>query len=101
MKPVRGKHGCPANLPQRSEGKVSLVTQRLPRRDRELMVKIHEFLGPSIILSSADNLEEKRQAYAADVVWQSNNEFGFDYLRTTWPGVLTAVQQIHYAINDR
>ncbi len=58
------------------------VNDYLARRDADWMGKIYEFLGLSVgvILSGQDGAT-KREAYAADVVYGTNNEFGFDYLR--------------------
>ncbi len=58
------------------------VNDYLAKRDTEWMRPVYEFLGISI----ATNLhgmtaQEKQQAYAADITYGTNNEFGFDYLR--------------------
>ncbi len=65
---------------------VVTVNDYLAKRDSEWMGKIYEFLGLSVgvVLSggrSANEYEEKRQAYACDITYGTNNEFGFDYLR--------------------
>lgn len=54
----------------------------LPARDSEWMGKIYSFLGLSVglIVNGIDN-DERRKAYAADITYGTNNEFGFDYLR--------------------
>ncbi|MDP1993197.1 MAG: preprotein translocase subunit SecA [Syntrophales bacterium] len=61
---------------------VVTVNDYLARRDSEWMGGIYNFLGLSTgtILHSLDD-EERRAAYAADVTYGTNNEFGFDYLR--------------------
>lgn len=88
------------------EGKgvfVVTVNDYLARRDRELMGKIHEFLGLRVgLVISGQSSEEKRQAYAADVVYGTNNEFGFDYLRDNMALSLDGQVQrgLHYAIID-
>ncbi len=61
---------------------VVTVNDYLAERDAKWMGKLYNFLGLSvgIILSGLDS-EQKRQAYAADITYGTNNEFGFDYLR--------------------
>lgn len=88
------------------EGKgvfVVTVNDYLARRDRELMGKIHEFLGLRVgLVVSGQTPEEKKAAYAADVVYGTNNEFGFDYLRDNMALSLDSQVQrsLHYAIID-
>ncbi|HYD99166.1 MAG TPA: DEAD/DEAH box helicase, partial [Alphaproteobacteria bacterium] len=67
------------------EGKgvhVVTVNDYLARRDSGWMGRIHQFLGLTVgcILHGLTD-EERRAAYAADVTYGTNNEFGFDYLR--------------------
>ena len=67
------------------EGKgvhVVTVNDYLARRDAEWMGKVYQFLGLSVgvIVHGLDN-DERRQAYACDITYGTNNEFGFDYLR--------------------
>jgi len=58
------------------------VNDYLASRDAEWMGKIYEFLGMTVGVSlSGMSPEEKRTAYAADITYGTNNEFGFDYLR--------------------
>jgi len=58
------------------------VNDYLARRDAEWMGKLYEFLGMTTgVVVAGMSQEEKRTAYAADVVYGTNNEFGFDYLR--------------------
>ena len=61
---------------------VVTVNDYLARRDSEWMGKLYNFLGLSVgcILSQLET-EERREAYAADITYGTNNEFGFDYLR--------------------
>ena len=61
---------------------VVTVNDYLARRDRDWMNPIYEFLGltAGVIQHDMDN-EERRQAYACDITYGTNNEFGFDYLR--------------------
>jgi len=58
------------------------VNDYLAKRDSEWMGKIYRFLGLSVglVIHGMDK-EEKRAAYAADITYGTNNEFGFDYLR--------------------
>jgi preprotein translocase subunit SecA len=58
------------------------VNDYLARRDADWMGKIYNFLGLSVgVVVSHQPPEEKREAYAADITYGTNNEFGFDYLR--------------------
>jgi preprotein translocase subunit SecA len=61
---------------------VVTVNDYLARRDSEWMGQIYRFLGLSVgcIVHGLDD-EQRRAAYAADVTYGTNNEFGFDYLR--------------------
>ncbi len=61
---------------------VVTVNDYLAERDAGWMGRIHEFLGLSVgvILSQMEH-DEKQAAYAADITYGTNNEFGFDYLR--------------------
>jgi preprotein translocase subunit SecA len=88
------------------EGKgVHLVTVNdyLARRDAEWMRPIYEFLGLSVgIIQSGLNDEERKAAYACDVTYGTNNEFGFDYLRDNmkFEGDAMVQRPFHYAIVD-
>ena len=59
------------------------VNEYLAQRDAEWMGRVHRWLGISVglITASAEDAASKRAAYAADVTYGTNNEFGFDYLR--------------------
>ncbi len=61
---------------------VVTVNDYLAKRDAEWMGKIYNFLGLTVgvIVHDLDD-DERREAYAADVTYGTNNEFGFDYLR--------------------
>src|SRR5690349_12492646 len=61
---------------------VVTVNDYLAKRDSEWMGKLYNFLGLSVgvIVHELDD-NERREAYAADVTYGTNNEFGFDYLR--------------------
>ncbi|MDN2663657.1 preprotein translocase subunit SecA [Psychromonas sp. GE-S-Ul-11] len=61
---------------------VITVNDYLARRDAEWNAKLFEYLGLTVGINlSGMSGEEKRAAYAADVTYGTNNEFGFDYLR--------------------
>src|SRR5438067_6467294 len=58
------------------------VNDYLARRDAEWMKPIYDMLGTTVgVLQNMQPYEEKRAAYAADVTYGTNSEFGFDYLR--------------------
>jgi preprotein translocase subunit SecA len=61
---------------------VVTVNDYLARRDAEWMGRIYKFLGLSVgtIVHGLDD-QQRREAYAADITYGTNNEFGFDYLR--------------------
>ena len=61
---------------------VVTVNDYLAKRDAEWMGQVHRFLGLTVgvILNSMDN-DERREAYACDITYATNNELGFDYLR--------------------
>ena len=61
---------------------VVTVNDYLASRDAEWMGRLYGFLGltTGVIVNGLDN-EERRRAYAADITYGTNNEFGFDYLR--------------------
>lgn len=61
---------------------VVTVNEYLAARDAEQMGQLHNFLGLTVGLNrSGMNPDEKREAYACDITYGTNNEFGFDYLR--------------------
>ena len=61
---------------------VVTVNDYLARRDSEWMGQIYRFLGLSVgVVVPGQDREEKRAAYAADIAYGTNNEYGFDYLR--------------------
>ncbi len=58
------------------------VNEYLAARDARWMAPIYEFLGMSVgVIQAGMDTEAKRAAYAADITYGTNNEFGFDYLR--------------------
>jgi preprotein translocase subunit SecA len=61
---------------------VVTVNDYLAARDAEWMGRVYRFLGLSVgVILSQMNHDEKQAAYAADITYGTNNEFGFDYLR--------------------
>ncbi len=77
---------------------VITVNDYLASRDAEWMGRLHRFLGISvgINLSQMDH-EAKQAAYAADITYGTNNEFGFDYLRDNM--VYAAGQRVQRGLN--
>ena len=88
------------------EGKgvhVVTVNDYLAQRDADQMGQVYRFLGLTVgcILNGLDN-DERRAAYACDITYGTNNEFGFDYLRDN---MVTRKEQmvqrdLHFAIID-
>ncbi|MBZ5649825.1 MAG: preprotein translocase subunit SecA [Acidobacteriia bacterium] len=82
---------------------VVTVNDYLAKRDSEWMGKLYRFLGLTVgvIVHDLDD-EERREAYASDVTYGTNNEFGFDYLRDNMKfDVHDCVQRKHnFAIVD-
>src|SRR6202522_1071787 len=77
---------------------VVTVNDYLAKRDAEWMGKIYEFLGLTVgvIVHDLDD-NQRRQAYASDITYGTNNEFGFDYLRDNLKFELKdCVQRGHY-----
>ncbi len=68
------------------------VNDYLASRDAEWMGKVYRFLGMTVgTILSQQATEDKRAAYAADITYGTNNEFGFDYLR----------DNMEYSVGDR
>jgi preprotein translocase subunit SecA len=82
---------------------VVTVNEYLARRDSIWMGQIYKFLGLSVgLIIHSLSEEERREAYAADVIYGTNNEFGFDYLRDNMalhPNLMVQ-RELHYAIVD-
>ena len=77
---------------------VVTVNDYLAKRDAEWMGKIYEFLGLTVgvIVHDLDD-SERRAAYASDITYGTNNEFGFDYLRDNMKfEIKDCVQRGHY-----
>ena len=79
------------------------VNDYLAKRDAEWMGQIYNFLGMEVGYISHDmDDEQRKQAYSKDIVYGTNNEFGFDYLRDHmkfYPDQLVQ-GELHYAIVD-
>src|SRR5690606_25135286 len=61
---------------------VVTVNEYLAQRDADWMGPVYRFLGLTVgVIRAGQSPEEKRAAYAADITYGTNNEFGFDYLR--------------------
>jgi len=74
----------PAYLNALGRDSVHLVTVNdyLAARDAAWMGPLYEFLGLEVgVIASGQDLSSKRKAYGADIIYGTNNEFGFDYLR--------------------
>ncbi|AMJ61679.1 preprotein translocase subunit SecA [Bosea sp. PAMC 26642] len=88
------------------EGKgvhVITVNDYLARRDAEWMAKLYNFLGLSVgIIVHGIEDEDRQRAYACDITYGTNNEFGFDYLRDNMKYDVAQMSQRghHFAIVD-
>ncbi|MBP1727679.1 MAG: secA [Deltaproteobacteria bacterium] len=82
---------------------VVTVNDYLAKRDSEWMGRLYSFLGLSVgvIVHGLDD-DERRVAYAADITYGTNNEFGFDYLRDNMKFALEDYVQrpFHFAVVD-
>ncbi len=75
---------CPAYLNALAGKGVQIVTVNdyLAKRDAEWMGQVHRFLGLTVgVVLNDMNSEQRKQAYACDITYVTNNELGFDYLR--------------------
>ena len=95
----------PAYLNALSGKGVHIVTVNdyLAKRDAEWMGKVHRFLGLTVGVNVHDMTDDqKRAAYACDITYGTNNEFGFDYLRDTLKTRLADMVQrgLNFAIVD-
>ena len=95
----------PAYLNALSGGSVHIVTVNdyLAKRDADWMGKVHKFMGLTVgvVVPGMDD-DEKREAYKCDIVYGTNNEFGFDYLRDNLKTNLASMMQrdLTFAIVD-
>jgi len=96
---------CPAYLNALAGKGVHIVTVNdyLAKRDAEWMGSIHEFLGLTVgvVLNSMNN-DERKEAYACDITYVTNNELGFDYLRDNMAIYKNqkVLRELDYAIID-
>lgn len=82
---------------------VVTVNDYLASRDADWMGRLYNWLGLSVgKILSGQNTEQKRMAYAADITYGTNNEFGFDYLRDNMEYDVNNRRQrpLYYAIVD-
>ncbi|MCD8308990.1 MAG: preprotein translocase subunit SecA [Clostridia bacterium] len=79
------------------------VNDYLARRDAEWMGKVHKFMGLTVgvVVPGMDD-KDKKQAYACDIIYATNNELGFDYLRDNLKTSIPAMVQreLNYCIID-
>ena len=95
----------PAYLNALSGKSVHVVTVNdyLAKRDAEWMGKVHKFMGLTVgVVVPGMNDDVKREAYKCDIVYGTNNEFGFDYLRDNLKTDLSKMVQrdLTFAIVD-
>ncbi|MDD5456725.1 MAG: preprotein translocase subunit SecA [Candidatus Margulisbacteria bacterium] len=79
------------------------VNDYLARRDSEWMGTIYKFLGLTVgLIQNMMDTEIRKQSYSCDIIYGTNNEFGFDYLRDNMASDLSQCVQrnLHYAIVD-
>ena len=82
---------------------VVTVNEYLAKRDAEWMGEVHRFLGLTVGVSlNAMTTAEKKEAYACDITYVTNNELGFDYLRDNMAIYEKdlVLRELHYAIID-
>jgi preprotein translocase subunit SecA len=82
---------------------VVTVNDYLAQRDADWMGKVYRFLGLEVgVILTQQETGDKKAAYAADITYGTNNEFGFDYLRDNMEYQLSEKRQrpLHYAIVD-
>lgn len=82
---------------------VVTVNDYLAQRDAEWMKGLYEYLGLTVgIIKHGQPIDEKKAAYTCDIIYGTNNEFGFDYLRDNMTTSLENVVQrnLHYALVD-
>ena len=88
------------------EGKgvhIVTVNDYLAKRDAEWMGEVHKFLGLKVgVVLNSMKPEERREAYACDITYVTNNELGFDYLRDNMViyKAQLVLRDLHYAIID-
>ncbi|MCA8943455.1 MAG: preprotein translocase subunit SecA [Planctomycetes bacterium] len=95
----------PAALNAINHGGVYVVTVNdyLAKRDRDWMAPVFEYLGLSVgAIQSNMGPSERQEQYACDIIYGTNNEFGFDYLRDNmkWRPEEQVQKRMHFAIID-
>jgi preprotein translocase subunit SecA len=79
------------------------VNDYLAKRDAEWMGRVHRFLGLSVgVILSGERPAHRREQYACDITYGTNNEFGFDYLRDNmaWSNADLVQRGHHFAVVD-
>ena len=79
------------------------VNDYLANRDAHWMEPLYRFLGMTVgVIKSGQATEQKKQAYSADIIYGTNNEFGFDYLRDNMAFAVEdkLQRQLNFAIVD-
>ncbi|MFO7816448.1 MAG: preprotein translocase subunit SecA [Thermodesulfobacteriota bacterium] len=82
---------------------VVTVNDYLASRDAEWMGKVYNFLGLTVgVVTNEMDDDQRKTAYASDITYGTNNEFGFDYLRDNMKfyAEQLAQRELHYAIVD-
>ncbi|MDP9436420.1 MAG: preprotein translocase subunit SecA, partial [Actinomycetota bacterium] len=82
---------------------VVTVNDYLARRDAEWMGRVHRFLGLDVgVILANERPAQRRAAYACDITYGTNNEFGFDYLRDNmaWSREELVQRGHHFAVVD-
>ncbi|SET59548.1 preprotein translocase subunit SecA [Geodermatophilus poikilotrophus] len=82
---------------------VVTVNDYLAKRDAEWMGRVHRFLGLSVgVILSGERPAQRREQYACDITYGTNNEFGFDYLRDNmaWNKADLVQRGHHFAVVD-
>jgi preprotein translocase subunit SecA len=82
---------------------VVTVNDYLAKRDAEWMGRVHRFLGLTVgVILSGEQPAHRREQYACDITYGTNNEFGFDYLRDNmaWSKADLVQRGHHFAIVD-
>ena len=82
---------------------VVTVNDYLAQRDSETMGRVHRFLGLEVgVILANENPQHRREQYARDITYGTNNEFGFDYLRDNmaWSNEELVQRGHHFAVVD-
>src|SRR5437879_4846633 len=97
-RPISDRLDSEEEMPERKSVHLVTVNDYLARRDAEWMSPIYDALGVSVgVLENMQSYEDKQAAYACDVVYGTNSEFGFDYLRDNMAKDLSEkVQRGHF-----